>query len=417
MSQPLAYGIDFGTSNCSIAVAVDGGSEIGVVNTRGDTVMPSIVYVDATRNRLAGLDAVDNYIRFAADASRARLMSSLKSFLTDRSFKYTTAAWGERYTMPELVAIILRQLKRVNDQRLGADVKRVVLGHPVLFAGASGPDFERLQEHALEQLAEAARLAGFNEVVFLDEPTAALIGESMEDGILMALDFGGGTFDVSIIEFTPAGGDVLALHGAAIGGELFDSLLFDAKVASVLHLDDEILVNGKRLHIPVQLRHMRTLHEIVAMVGDDGVRKAFEFVRQSGGEPLATAEEIIYGGHGYNFFRAIEAAKIELSDALKADIAFRRPRVALSVPVRRAEFDALIQRNLDRIDDQITRALDDAGIDAAQVDLVVRTGGSSRIPAFVERLSRRFGTRKLAERDAFTTVALGLGYQAFETWR
>jgi hypothetical chaperone protein len=162
---------------------------------------------------------------------------------------------------------------------------------------------------------------------------------------------------------------------------------------------------------------MRTLHEIVAMVGDDGVRKAFEFVRQSGGDPLATAEEIIYGGHSYKFFRAIEDTKIKLSDVLEADIAFHRPLVSISVPVRRDEFDTLIQRNLDRIDAQITRALDDAGLDATQVDLVVRTGGSSKIPAFVERLSRRFGTRKLAERDAFTTVALGLGYKALETWR
>ena len=142
MSRPVAYGIDFGTSNSSIAVAFEDGAEMGVVNDQGDTVMPSIVYVDATRNRLAGVDAVDNYIRFAADPSRARLMSSLKTFLTDLSFDHTTTAWGEQYTMPGLVAVILAQMKRTNDRRLATDVKRVVLGHPVLFAGAGGPDFE-----------------------------------------------------------------------------------------------------------------------------------------------------------------------------------------------------------------------------------------------------------------------------------
>ena len=167
MSRPLAYGIDFGTSNSSIAVAFDDGAEAGFVNDRGETVMPSIVYVDATRNRLAGQDAVDNYIRLAADSSRARLMSSLKSFLSDRSFDHTDCAWGERFTMPDLVAIILRELKRVNDRRLGADVRRVVIGHPVLFAGAEGPAFESLQDHALAQLGAAARLAGFDEVCSL----------------------------------------------------------------------------------------------------------------------------------------------------------------------------------------------------------------------------------------------------------
>jgi hypothetical chaperone protein len=416
MSRPIAYGIDFGTSNSSIAVAFDDGAEIGVVNEQGDTVMPSIVYVDATRNRLSGLDAVDNYIRFAADPSRARLMSSLKTFLTDRTFKQTTAAWGERYTMPDLVAIILRQLKRANDRRLGADVKRVVLGHPVLFAGASGPDFEQLQDHALNQLDQSARLAGFEEVAFLDEPTAALMGEELTEGLIMAVDFGGGTFDVSIIELTPEAGDVLAIHGAAIGGELFDSLLFDAKVASELHLDRQYVINGKRQSVPTVLRHMRTLHEIISMVGDDSVHRAFEYVSQAGGKPLETVEEIIYGGHAYNFFRAIEGAKISLSSAPEATILFRRPRISVSVPVLRSEFEALVLRNLDRVDDQIERALKEANAASDEVDLVIRTGGSSRIPAFVERLADRFGEGKLAERDAFSTVALGLGIRACELW-
>jgi hypothetical chaperone protein len=416
VSRPIAYGIDFGTSNSSIAVGFDDGADIGVVSDQGGTVMPSIVYIDATRNELAGDDAVDNYIRFAADPSRARLMSSLKTFLTDRGLTHTDSDWGQRHTIPELVAIILRQLKRANDKRFGADVKRVVLGHPVLFAGASGPHFEELQEHAMMQLDAAARIAGFEEVAFLDEPTAALMGEDLDNGIIMAVDFGGGTFDVSIIALTPDSGDVLAIHGAAIGGELFDSLLFDAKVASELQLDREYVINGKRIHVPSALRRMRTLHEIIAMVGDDTVRRAFDYVGQAGGDPLGTVEEIIYGGHAYNFFRAIEGAKIELSSATKATIAFRRPRISVSIPVARVEFETLLHRNLDRVDDQIERALKEANIDSGDVDLVVRTGGSSRIPAFVERLEGRFGARKLAERDAFSTVAVGLGIRACELW-
>lgn len=415
MSRPIAYGIDFGTSNSSIAVAFDDGADVGVVNERGDTVMPSIVYIDATRNELAGDDAVDNYIRFAADPSKARLMSSLKSFLTDQRLTHTDSAWGQRHTIPQLVAIVLRQLKRANDRRLGADVKRVVLGHPVLFAGAAGPNFEELQEHALLQLDRAARFAGFEEVAFLDEPTAALMGEELDRGVIMAVDFGGGTFDVSIIELTPDAGDVLAIHGAAIGGELFDSLLFDAKVASELQLDRDYVIGGKRMQVPIVLRRMRTLHEIIAMVGDDAVRRAFDYLRQAG-DPLGTVEEIIYGGHAYNFFRAIEGAKIELSSAADTTITFRRPRIALSIPVARAEFEAFVKGNLDRVDDQIDRALKEANIHSRDVDLVVRTGGSSRIPAFVERLAERFGAQKLAERDAFSTVALGLGIRAYELW-
>ena len=417
MSRPLAYGIDFGTSNSSIAVAFEDGAEAGVVSDRGETVMPSIVYVDATRNRLAGQDAVDNYIRLAADSSRARLMSSLKSFLTDRSFDHTDCAWGEQFTMPDLVAVILRELKRVNDRRLGTDIRRVVIGHPVLFAGAEGPTFESLQNHALAQLGAAARLAGFDEVAFLDEPTAALMGEVLDRGTVMAVDFGGGTFDTSIINFTPDGGEVLAIQGAAIGGELFDSLLFDAKVAPALNLDREYVINGRRVPVPAALHHMRTLHEIIAMVGDSRIRSTLDYFRQAEGHPLAVVEEIIYGGHAYNFFRSIEAGKIELSTSEIATIRFRRPGVAIELPVSRSEFELLIERNLDRIDQQIELALQQAGVDAEGVNLVVRTGGSSRIPCFVARLAARFGPTKLAERDAYSTVALGLGVRACELWR
>ena len=77
----------------------------------------------------------------------------------------------------------------------------------------------------------------------------------------------------------------------------------------------------------------------------------------------------------------------------------------------------MIAGNLDLIDRQIDRALSDAGIEASEVDLVVRTGGSSRLTGFVDRLGDRFDPNKLAERDAFSTVALGLSMEAFNLWR
>ncbi|MDP9334046.1 MAG: Hsp70 family protein [Actinomycetota bacterium] len=134
------------------------------------------------------------------------------------------------------------------------------------------------------------------------------------------------------------------------------------------------------------------------------------------GKPLAMAEEIIFGGHGYNFFRAIEDGKIAVSDTPQTTIAFSRTRVSLSEPLTRHEFELLIGPNLDRVGEQIDRALTDANVNAHDVDLVIRTGGSSRIPAFVQSLAARFGPDKLAERDAFATVALGLGIRACQLW-
>lgn len=414
MSAPLAYGIDFGTSNSSIAVAYGDGAEVLAVDQTDATVLPSIVYVDATRNRMAGTDAVQQYL--VANPEQARLMSSLKTFLTDTTFD-ATESWGQRFTLAELVSIILRQLKVAADRQVGADVTRVVVGHPVLFVGAEGPKFAELQQLALDRLEEAAHLAGFTEVAFLDEPTAALLGEEFERGVMMAVDFGGGTFDVSVIELAPGHGEVLAIKGAAIGGELFDALLFDAKLAGPLGLDRSYLLDERSLPVPAALRELRTLAGALQMRSADRVLRALEHVRRCpGGDAINTVEEIIFGGHAYNFYRAVEQAKIDLSSSQATSIGFRRPGIAVDEPVTRPELEALLKANLDVIDNEIDRALAAAGVSASQVDLVVRTGGSSRLPVFVERLTDRFGQDKVVARDAYVTVAQGLAMRALQQW-
>jgi hypothetical chaperone protein len=414
VSVPLAYGIDFGTSNSSIAVAYDDGAEVLAVEPRGGTVLPSIVYVDDTRNRLAGTDAVQQYL--VANPDRARLMSSLKTFLTDPHLE-ATESWGQRFTLPELVAVILRHLKTSADRQVGANVTRVVLGHPVLFVGAEGPNFEALQQLALDRLEEAAHHAGFTDVAFLDEPTAALLGEELDEGVMMALDFGGGTFDVSVIELAPEHGEVLAIKGAAIGGELFDALLFDAKLAGPLGLNRQYWLNDNCLPVPGALRELRTLSGALQMRSADRTRKALEHVRScGGGEAITTLEEIVLGGHAYNFYRALEQAKIVLSSSQATSIEFRRPGIAIDERMTRPELESVLKSNLDVIDNEIDRAMAAAGVSAGDIDLVVRTGGSSRLPAFVQRLTERFGDNKVVERDAYLTVAQGLGMRAMQEW-
>jgi hypothetical chaperone protein len=414
MTTPTAYGIDFGTTNSAIAVATDDDCSLVPVGDGGSIVLPSIIYIDETGNELAGNDAVRQFL--VTGPPSARLMSSVKTFLADPSVVETTSPWGTTYSIQELVAILLRHLKRRADQHLGADVRNVVLGHPVIFVNAEGEDVEARQELAIERLAEAAGLAGFDSVAFLDEPTAALMGEDAE-GLLMAVDFGGGTFDVSIVELSATHGEVLATQGAAVGGELFDSLLFDAKVAPELGLDREYWDGEQFLPVPAALRPMRTLSGILGMVSDGRVPTALEFMYQcKGGRRLAIIEEIIEGGHAYNFFRSVEDAKIRLSKIESTSITFDRPGIGLDVAVARDEFSTLLEENLCLLDRRIQEAMEEAGVAPDDIDLILRTGGSAQIPAFVELLRATFGEDKLEQRDAFGTVARGLAVQAGESW-
>jgi len=109
--------------------------------------------------------------------------------------------------------VVLRRLKRAADRATGANVPRVVLGHPVIFVGAEGRRWRERQEKAMTRLRDAALQAGFTEVELLEEPVAAMNGELLQEGVAVAVDFGGGTFDVSVIKYAPDGGDVLALTG------------------------------------------------------------------------------------------------------------------------------------------------------------------------------------------------------------
>jgi hypothetical chaperone protein len=415
MSTPIAYGIDFGTSNSAISIAYPEHAELVPLGPNGADVLPSVVYIDTMRQRLAGDQAVRQYL-VAGSFKTTRLMSSLKHFLADPTWTGTEAPWGERLSPEELVAIVLSDLKRQADRHCGHDIRRAVLGHPVLFAGVGGSsDME--QKLAKSRLEGAARLAGFTELVFADESVAAVAGEHREDGVLVGLDFGGGTFDVSVVEMTSAGRKLLSTHGADIGGERFDSLLFDGLLAEPLGLKGDYIYNGKRLPVPSHLRQMGTLHGVLTMVGDDRTRRILNnFLAADGGDRLRTIDEILYGGHGYAFFRAIEASKIELSAKEASKIWFKRPKIDVDEDVKRSEFSALISADLDRVDDAIEKSLADAGIRPADVTAVVRTGGSSQIPAFVKRVNQRFGSSKVQERDALATVALGLGLIALETF-
>jgi hypothetical chaperone protein len=452
MNTPLAYAVDFGTTN-SLAAAVyrDRVDLIDVEATRTTPISPSIVYLHRDGNRAAGLDAIAQYLVTGADTvscglcplvsvddegwfsdchqfvdrtgrcNDSRLLSGLKSDLGDESF-ISTHSWAIDFTKPELVAVVLRRLKLAADRELGLSttaVTRVVVGHPVAFAGTEGPDFVTRQAHALEQLERAAELAGFTEIYFLEEPAAALYDDPVGDGITVAVDLGGGTFDVAVLELRDGTGDVSGLQGAAIGGELFDKLLFDGKIAPELGLDRDFRdAVGRMWQLPPRLRDdLSSMAGVKRVLSDPTARRQLEkFRAYDGGSVLSTIETIVFGGHGYQFFKAVENAKIELSSSTEVTLEFHRLGVDVSIPIRRSEFEKLIADQLSVVENRILAAIQQAGVAGDDVDFVLRTGGSSTIPAFVELVQRLFPNARITQRPPFTTIVSGLGAFAQEIW-
>lgn len=442
MTAPLGYGIDFGTTNSSISIAYRDRVEVLDVGVAIPEVLPSIVYMHRNGQRAAGEDAVQQYLVTGSARTRcsrcdlvdhdliisncqqhrvgqgcldSRLPVAVKSELAQKEF-VSTHSWSIDFTLEDLVAIVLRELKRRADRSCGADIRRVVLGHPVAFVGAEGPDYVLRQQVAEDRLQAAAQKAGFEEVVLLDEPAAAVMDEQLESGLAMAVDFGGGTFDVAVIRFEPDGGEVVALTGADIGGELFDQALFRAKIMPALGFGGG--AGAKEAFIPHWFRNsLLTLGGAMHLLSNPNVPGLLqEFMGREDGRGMTTVFNILYGGQTYNFYKAVEQAKIALSTHSSTVMDFRRPGIDISVPITRSEFEALVAPQMEIALGRVTAALHQAGAEPEDVDVVLRTGGSSSIPSFIDGLENIFGPNKVRERPVFSTVARGLGTYAQMEW-
>lgn len=445
MRKALACGIDFGTTNSSVSIAYDNGKVELVTIDPSATMpysLPSIVYIDREGAMQAGQEAVKQFMVTGPNnticgncdlvkifkgfgsftdcrqflpgggCQDARLVSGVKSLLAPME-NGTTHSWARDFELEDFVAIIIKELKKRVDVIAGANIRRVVMGYPVIFAGAEGPEYKKLQERAEGRLQRAAEKAGFTDVELFPEPAAVSLDQYLEDGYTIAVDFGGGTYDVAVLENTDGEAEIVGLQGAAVGGEIFDGLLFDKRVADRIGLHQE--PQGKTLPKWIT-NNMQTLAGISQLLKLKFLLPAvlnFETL----GANIEAIREILFGGQAYNFYNRIEGAKIKLSENQVVQIDYHIPgRVNVSAKVRRADFDHWISPFLDEVDETTRAALSEAGVAPQEVHTVLRTGGSSEIPQFVDRLESIFPNTEIRERPAFTSVAYGLGVYALEVW-
>lgn len=443
MSSPLAYGIDYGTTNSSISIAYLDRVEVLELNPHSSLrhSLPSIPYLHRDGLQLAGAEAVEQFgitggqrtscercslvfrekvrgtLHIHSDCRQyksgsgcldSRLMGELKSELSNDIFE-KTHSWARDFEMEDLTAVIIAELKRRADKRVGRNVNRVVIGYPVAFFGAAGDEFHRLQSLAEDRLREAAFRAGFAEVSLFPEPAAAALDQDLGDGFSVAVDFGGGTFDVAVIEIRGGEGEVASLQGAAIGGSTLDRLIFERKVAPRLGLN--------RSDVPTSFRNgLGSWGRFKHLLTDPLTFFTISDIERSDPRSGALISAIVRGGQAYRFYKAIEEAKVALAETEVSSIEFHPPQGDLSIPLSRSDIQQMAEPLLRTIEKQIIKALKEAGIHQNQVSSVLRTGGSSQLTAFVEMLNRLFGADKVREREVFTTVAYGLGVVAQEEW-
>jgi hypothetical chaperone protein len=437
----LRVGIDFGTSNSSAAVY--DGHGLRLLDLDADApdprVMKSLVYFERSGSLHFGRAALDTYLvqntgravkyemRRIGEVSMTfadvgtlvkdafalidvnepgRLFQSLKRFLSVVHFRATNV-FGRDYTVEELLSLLARHILERIDEALGYARFQLTVGWPVSFS--TDPEADTV---ARRRAREAWRLAGIPDVEFVEEPVGAIRHyahtNGRAEGRVLVFDFGGGTLDVCVAALQGGAVRVLATHGVSLGGDLLDSRLVQEELTPLFGEYAHYRSTG--LPLPRNLfTSLRTWQSIVEL----SKPRPFEIIRRARldtDQPaqLAAFEALVEKNYGLALFQAVEAAKIELSEAPSADVHLATDAFAIEHTVGRPTFEAIVRPQVQFARDCVTEALGLAGLDAGQIDLVLTTGGSSSVPAFRRMLAGTLPNAELQAADAFTSVAAGL---------
>src|SRR5712691_532115 len=366
-------GIDLGTTNSVVAV-MEGGEPVVITNPEGSRLTPSVVAFTKTGERLVGQVA-----KRQAVTNPENTVFSIKRFMGRRfdevseemkMVPYTVTAAGndvrvkalnDEYAPPQISAMILQKLKQAAEEYLGSAVTKAVITVPAYFNDA--------QRQATK---EAGKIAGLDVMRIVNEPTAAALAYGLDkkkDETIAVYDFGGGTFDISILEVGEGVVEVKATNGDThLGGDNLDERIIDWIITEFRKSDGIDL-------------------------GKD--RMALQRLKESA-----------------------EKAKMELSTVMETDI--NLPFITadasgpkhLQMKLTRAKFEQLVEDLLQKTVGPTKQALSDAGVDPSKIDEVVLVGGSTRIPKVQQIVKELFGKEPHKGVNPDEVVAVGAAVQA-----
>jgi hypothetical chaperone protein len=264
----------------------------------------------------------------------------------------------------------------------------------------------------------AGELAGLPPFTFLPEPTAAALSyasTAREEQHVLVFDFGGGTLDVTVMRIDERGTrEVLATDGVPIGGDLMDRRVVMGKLLT--HFGAGATLGARKMPLPaVLLEHLGEWQSIVDLTQPRYLQIIDEAIRTSDKpNELRALRTLVRENYGLPLYEEVERAKVRLSDSRSTTIGMDVPGICFKDTLERWDFERLIGPDVREVAACVDRAVAATGLEHKDIDVVLRTGGSSRIPRYVRMLAEKFGADKLQEMDVFTGVASGLAIAASE---
>ena len=434
-TAPTTIGIDFGTTNSSVAFAQNG--EVRLVqfpSASGPSASSrSLLYLQREMTRpgkpvsvWTGAPAIEQYLAMhsSADAGfedevQGRLIQSLKSYLSARDL-LGTEIFSRPYRFEDLVARILRDLRLRASEYLGFEVTHALCGRPVVFVGA---DSEADNDFAVERLRSSFLQAGYTDVRFAMEPVAAAYAYQATDArdeMLLIGDFGGGTTDFSLLRVGPqanvkGGPQVLANTGVGLAGDAFDARLVRYLISPALGSDSQARSLGKLLPaLPAWIYANLERWHTLSFLRTRDVQNLLRVAEKNALEPekIAALRAVVDYDLGYRLHQAVQRVKMELSSKEATEFNLNADTLHLRTPVTRTQFETWIAPDLQRMQTSLDDLLQKAAIPSQQVDRVFLTGGSSLVPAVRRVFTNRFGEDRVGSGEAFTSVAHGLALMA-----
>ena len=408
-----ACGIDFGTSNSTVALARAGKGELLALEC-GKRTLPSVTFFHADDGHVSyGRAALADYLA----GHDGRLMRSLKSLLGTAMMDDFTEVGGRPVPFRDLLATFIGELKRRAEQAAGQSLWRAVLGRPVFFVD----DDALADQRAEDTLRGIAQQVGLRELAFQYEPIAAAFDyESTlsREELVLVVDIGGGTADFTLIRLSPRRAlatdrkaDILASSGVHIGGTDFDRALNLVSVMPMLGL-------GSRLKSGLQMPsshyfNLATWHTINLAYTRKAAAQITDLLRDALEKPkLARLQTLVEERSGHWLAMQVEAAKIALSDAPATDMNLGRIAHGEHLTLHRLDFERAISALVHRVESTVSALLVDAGVPARGVDTVFFTGGSSGVPLLRARIAAVLDSARVVEGDRFGSIGAGLALDA-----